>query len=159
MLKLIEIENVMGFPTKLKQKSFFNTKDLFFYFHPEKYKFPPQDDFVKDYGACNSKDLCAKMFKTAFQKIVDDIVEENITLRIPSHTDSNIFIGMKAVTGDAFIGKTKNLDYDPVNANFTLYRVYLTYMTPKQSFSKEIYVGRETNERIDKYAQNGKIYY
>lgn len=159
MLKLIEIENVMEFPTRLKQKSFFNTKDLFFYFHPEKYKFPLQEDFYKDYGAEDTKDLSAKMFKTAFKKIVDDIVEENITLRIPSHTDSNIFLGMRAITGDAFVEKTKNLDYDPVDANFTLYRVYLTYMTPKRSFSKEIYVGTKTNERIDKYAQNGKIYY
>lgn len=159
MLKLIEIENVMEFLTRLKQKSFFNANDLFFYFHPEKYKYPLKEDFQRDYYARDTKDLNAKMFEVAFRKIVDDIVEENITLRIPSRTDSNIFLGMKAVTGDSFIRRTKNLDYDPVDANFTLYRIYLTAITPKKNFFKEIYVGAETRDKIDKYAQNGKIYY
>lgn len=159
MQKQVGTEKSSWYLSRLKTKGLFNFKDLYKYFPTHRYKYPPNADIKRDYGVNRRKALNAKVFEVGLRKIIDDIVENNITLRLPTYTNYTAQIGMQPITGERLKHRQMFDWYDLVAANFTLYRLFLTNHTERETKSYEIFVGDDTNARIDKYAMDGKIYY
>ena len=88
---------------------------------------------------------------------VDDILENNITFKIPYY---NAEIHMEKISGENFKkarsrGAFEDIDF--LKTNFTAYRPCL-YMYGKRTRSKIIRMHKAYTKKLDEYTNNGKIY-
>lgn len=106
---------------------------------------------------------CGKIFTEVLFKIIDDIVDNNITLRIPVYEEKEAHIGMEAITGNDFEKMYLRGDFgdlDPVKANFTGYRIYISYKSWNGNRHKQLLrISKSWLDKITENLNNGKIYY
>lgn len=121
---------------------------------------------VKEYRqmhASSKRLACARIFTEAFFKIIDDIVDNNITLRIPVYEGKEAHIGMEAITGDDFERMYLRGDFgdlDPVTSNFTGYRPYISYTSWNGNRHKQpLRISKNWLNKITEHLNNGKVYY
>lgn len=134
-------------------------KDLFYNFDVKKLKMTKQQ-CIDIYSDGNKKDLAAKIFVKSVEKVIEDIIDNNIHFKLPGSTKSYIF--MKRTEGDKFKkafrnGKWREIDF--IESNFSGYQLYLEMQSDKRMpRQKPIYVSPKLKQKIIDNTNAGKQY-
>lgn len=161
MQKPVGTENDSTYHIIQKRSTFVRAADLFNKYKTERLKMS-NIDCIK--MKCSSRRrACVKIFTIVFQKIVEDLVENNIILRLPMFEDTPAEISMDRIEGDEFErryldGQFFDLDY--LKTNFSAARPYVHYRTKSgKNLKHQIKLSRYWNQKITDNLNNGKIYY
>lgn len=107
----------------------------------------------------NMRKELGKILRFFFKLLLIDIIENNITFKLPPGTNS--FIEMTPITDEKFIKARQNGAFKDVNylaSNFTGYQIYFRYNTKFGHWKKQIYVNKQYKDRITELTNQGKQY-
>lgn len=138
-----------------------NLNDIFVRFPYEKCK-----SLIENYKKKqDQKKKVKQVFRTGVEIILNDIIENNNTFKLPSLGYWKGEIHFEPVTGEEFErlrakGKFSGIDF--LETFFTGYQLYL-YLSGKNDnfFSRRkfpIYMSKLYKEKLEDYVNNGKVY-
>lgn len=107
------------------------------------------------------KGFCARLFTEVFLKIIEDIIDHNLTFRFPLDERRWAHFNMQQITGDHFkalMNKGYLDDLDPVDAGFKTYKMFMTYPTNNGMKNKRISLSKEYSQRIIERQKHGTCY-
>lgn len=137
-----------------------NARDIFQGFDAKRIK-THWKDCMKVTGTQSKKTLAAKIFTSAIQLAMEDVINNSDTFEFPKGTnDAQIYI--EGVDGDRFIeerkrGRHKGIDY--LETNFTGYNPVFKYQRAGYKVTKPVYLDPEHKQQIVDRANSGKSYY
>ena len=136
-----------------------NVRDLFVRFPFEKYK------SLKGMPSKKRKPLVRRVFTESVKVIMDDIIENNTTFKLPSIGYRGGEIHFESIKDSEFIelrkkGKFKHVDF--LESVFTGFQMYLYIHGKKDNFLHcrkfPICLNRYYRDKLDKYTNKGKQY-
>lgn len=138
-----------------------NLNDLLVKFPIEKYK-----SLIKNFRTKIERiSKVKRVFKTGLQIILKDVVENNVTFKLPNYTYRGGEIHFEPIEGQGFInlrkaGKFSGIDF--LESNFTGYQLYLYLHGKQDDFLHRrkfpIHLGSEYKKRIEELVNQGKVY-
>lgn len=129
-------------------------KDLYTNFIPSKHL----DGYIKEWDYSVHKFIFGQMLRYLFYLIIMDIVNNNITFKMP---DSGASIEMAPVTGEDFVRARQHGGFEDVDflaSNFTGYHLQLIFRNRYGSWKKKIYVSPYIKQMITDNTNAGKRY-
>lgn len=136
----------------------FNMDDMFMNFPYNKLDFncKQAQKINKDH---HRDKLVKKIFRTCYKKVLEDIIDNNITFKFPS---VNAELHMRRIHGDKFSKARQNgkfQDIDFLESFFSGYEIELN-MFKKGGLkrSKTVYVDPRLKQKISDYTNKGKQY-
>lgn len=138
-----------------------NLNDIFIRFPYEKCK-----ELIRRYKTkARKRQKVKQVFRTGVEIILNDIIENNSTFKLPSLSYRSGEIHFEPVTGEEFIrlrekGKFSGIDF--LETIFTGYQLYLYMYGKAHSFSLKkkypIYMSKYYKQKLEKLANEGKTY-
>lgn len=138
-----------------------NLNDVFVRFPYQKCK-----DLIKKYKTKKEQRKKIKqVFRTGMEVILDDIIENNSTFKVPSFQYNGGEIHFEPITGTEFKelrskGKFKGIDF--LETMFTGYQLYLYLHGKNDNFLARrkipIYIGSNYKRKMENLVNNGKTY-
>lgn len=138
-----------------------NLNDIFVRFPYEKCK-----NLIKNYKTKQlQKQKIKQVFRTGVEIIINDIVENNVTFKLPSLGYYGGEIHFEPITGEEFKrlranGKFSGIDF--LETLFTGYQLYLYLHGKRDNFLARrkfpIYLSNFYKNKLENYANQGKIY-
>lgn len=112
-------------------------------------------------GNRHKEAIAKKVFKYAIKLALDDIINNNIRLELPT-MGKTAYLGMKRVSGEDFSKARRNgkwRDIDFLASNFTGYNLVLNYKNQEIQREKKVYVDPINKSKITANTNNGMQYY
>lgn len=138
-----------------------NLNDVFVRFPYEKCK-----SLIKKYKTKQlQRQKIKQVFRTGVEIIINDIIENNSTFKLPSFKYNGGEIHYEPVKGEEFKelrakGKFKGIDF--LETLFTGYQLYLYYHGKYDNFLARhkvpIYISNYEKQKMEELANNGKTY-
>ena len=139
----------------------FTGKDLFNNFPVNKLKMS-KEQCVATYSDGSKRDLAASIFTRSVQRVVDDIINNNVDFKFPTLGQTQAYLRMKRTTGQNFKKAFKNgkwNDVDFLTSNFSGYQIVLDMESKKRTTrQKDIYLSPKDRDRITENTNLGKQY-
>lgn len=108
------------------------------------------------------KELIAKkIFKSALNMVLEDIIENNVVFTLPTRSRS-AQLKMKRFDGNRFASARRNgkwMDVDFLISNFSAYQMVFHFQSKGVMREKLIYLDPEHRDRITEHTNQGKQYY
>lgn len=138
----------------------FNLEEIMELFPLEKLKLTC-DECEKIIGDRHRRKLVNRIFKDSVKVILNDIIDNNSTFKLPLRGGRTAEIHMRKISGDTFMklrkaGKWKNIDF--LKSNFTGYMLCLYMFRNGLRKRKNIYVNKELRDKIDQNTNNKMQY-
>ena len=129
----------------------FNLEEIMELFPLEKLKLTC-DECEKIIGDRHRRKLVNRIFKDSVKVILNDIIDNNSTFKLPLRGGRTAETHMRKISGDTFMklrkaGKWKNVDF--LKSNFTGYMLCLYMFRNGLRKRKNIYVNKELRDKID----------
>lgn len=109
----------------------------------------------------NKSELIESIFRSCIKLIIDDIIDNNETFKLPTKARRSC-IRIKRIDGDDFIRCRQNGKFQDINflkSNFTGYQMIFEYQVGKVLKEKYIYLDSVNKDKITENTNNGKSYY
>lgn len=139
----------------------FTLHDLFMNFPVRKLKMTPEQ-CKEIYSDGSKRDLAASIFAKCLEKVVDDIIENNVHFKLPSMGGTQSYIYVNRTYGDRFkraFKKGKWRDVDFITSNFCGYQLVFKMESEKRlPRQKNIYLTGEYKQKLTDNTNNGKQY-
>lgn len=138
-----------------------NLNNVFVRFPYEKYK----SLITKWKTFSERRKLVKQVFREGLHLILNDLIENNVTFKLPSLGVQGGEIHFEAISGEEFErvrkkGKFKDIDF--LESLFTGYQLYLYMHTRRDNFlsakKTPIYISGEFKRKLIEYTNNGKTY-
>ncbi len=138
-----------------------NLNDLFVRFPYEKYK----SLMTKWRRKLERRRVVKQVFRECLRLVVEDVIENNVTFKLPGISHYGGEIHMEAITGEDFEicrkrGKFKDVDF--LESLFTGYQMYLYIHGKRDDFLHRrkfpIYLSKKYKDIITKNTNEGKVY-
>lgn len=119
--------------------------------------------FAKTHHAEQQYEYCSKVFLYFLQLVLNDIIDNNITLEIPCVGKKEARIYVKCYSDEEFTelykrGAFKGIDF--ISSGFKGYHLIFQWKYNNQELKeKPIYIDRTLKEKFYNYINNGKQYY
>lgn len=137
----------------------FNSHDLFENF-PIKKLLITRSECVKYFNTTSKRLLAIRVFLYAVKLIILDIINNNVTFRLPTSRES--YIHMKRTNGEDFKKARRNgkfLDVDYLESDFSGYELEFVRVVKERRIPKSIHVSKWMKDIITTNTNNGKQYY
>lgn len=134
-------------------------KDLFCSFPLSKYIKRSEEETSQSWYKVNMISKISQIFIFFFKLVLDDIIDNNVTFKLPPGTRA--YIEMVPVKGDDFVKARQNgafKDVDFLASNFTGNQIQFRISTRYGKWLKRIYVGNAMKNRITENTNKGKQY-
>lgn len=138
-----------------------NLNNIFVRFPYEKFK-----SLMKKWRSFSERrSIVKRVFREGLHLILNDLIENNVTFKLPSFGVRGGEIHFEAITGDEFMrvrknGKFKEVDF--LESLFTGYQLYLYMHTRRDNFlgakKTPIYISGEFKEKLIQNTNSGKTY-
>lgn len=137
-----------------------NARDLFKKFPTRSLEMTAQECMRLD-GDRNKERVAEKVFKCALSLILDDIIDNNVTFKLPTgKKKAELYV--KKYEGDVFTNCRQGgmfQDVNFLNSNFTGHKLALKFQQGENMVDKVVNVDKTRAERLVKYTNEGKVYY
>lgn len=137
-----------------------NIDELFISFPTKKMKMTAKacEELI---GNRHKEIIAKKIFKSALNMVLEDIIENNVTFILPTRS-RQAELRMKRFERDEFSkarrnGKWAKVDF--LTSNFCAYQMVFRFQSEGVMREKLIYLGPEHRDRILEYTNQGKQYY
>ena len=135
----------------------FNVNELFINFPIKKIKFH-FSKINKIFGQPNKRIMMARIFKTAVELVLKDIIENNTIFKLPGGKGE---IKIARIQDDDFkrcrkIGKFRDVDF--IASFFTGHQLTMYMYTRGYYREKPIYVNKKLKDRLTELTNQGKQY-
>lgn len=138
-----------------------NLNNIFVRFPYEKFK-----SIMKKWRTFSERrSIVKRVFREGLHLILNDLIDNNVTFKLPSLGVRGGEIHFEAITGDEFMrvrknGKFKDIDF--LESLFTGYQLYLYMHTRRDNFlgakKSPIYISGEFKDKLIEHTNNGKTY-
>lgn len=138
----------------------FNTKELFLNFPTDKLKIT-SEECSKINGDKHKKTLSEQIFLASAAMIIDDIIDNNATFRLPTRS-KKAELGIKTFNREEFTkcrqnGKFKEVNF--LNSNFCGYQMNFKFQSAGVMREKLVYLDPAHKNRLTDNVNKGKSYY
>lgn len=138
----------------------FSLYDLFVRLNVSKFK-TPRKELLKLDRVADKKRIAARVFVVMFQKVLSDLIEENIIFHLPVIKPKIGYFHVNRIRGESFAklkkeGRYKDVDF--LKTNFSTYRLNFTFYKSQTPRSYTIYVNKKLTNRIIEKANQGFQY-
>lgn len=119
--------------------------------------------FADEHNAEQQYEYCSKVFLYFLQLVLNDMIENNITLEIPMVGKKEARMYVKCFSGDHFrnlykTGVFKGIDF--LRSEFKGYRLTFQWKYNNRKLKeKPIYIDKTLKDKFYNYINNGKQYY
>lgn len=137
-----------------------NTEDLFLSFPTKKMEMTAKacEELI---GNRHKEVIAKKIFKSAVGMVLNDIIENNVTFNLPTHSKkAELF--MKRFEKDKFAEARKNgkwQDVDFLLSDFCAYQIVFHFQSKGIMRNKLVYLDSTNRDKITDYTNQGKQYY
>lgn len=138
----------------------FNMDDMFYNFPYEKLNLTCKD--CQELNNNKSRqEFVKKIFREHFKKVIEDIIDNNVTFNLPLNGGKKADIHMDRIQGDKFKnlfrhGKWRDVDF--LKSMFTGYQLSLFMYGVMKPRIKPIHLNKRLKDKITEYTNNGKQY-
>lgn len=138
----------------------FTTKEMFYNFPIDKVDIDYKDS-LKYTSSTHKEDLIKQIFTENYFMVIEDIVDNNVTFKLPLTGGRTSDIHFKRITGDGFTklfraGKWQNMDF--LKSMFSGYQLSLYRYGKMSPRIKPIYLSKSLQDKIINNINNGKQY-
>jgi len=119
--------------------------------------------FAKDHHAEQQYEYCSKVFLCFLQLMLNDIIDNNVTLEVPCIGNKEARIFVKCSSGEEFEeaykrGAFEGIDF--IKSGFKGYRLVFQWKYNRNKMKeKTIHIDRTLKKKFYDYINNGKQYY